>query len=709
MYQKLEPSFAFLPLDFSIGCWGADTVKAFQHPIRQLVMAILSLSDFHKSSIQGDIQINTLRGRLIHSSDGEPDEKKTKEVGAHQRAQLAELVNALHEEHYSIPEEVATKLRGTGLTAIEGCLEGLTVIKESVQFVGRQHWYRKASSEQHAQASQRIRAVIENLQQTRTVFLRDMTEGLVDAYGPVLENFSSGQGDRKRNLSGIIVCMNFQEHMINALKTTEALLTEIFNHFPAASRTRIWWPTSLKYAASWAIGKNNKAPAMAAGATDNPDEVQVGEATKAAQGKKEPILGAHRGYRPKARHPVGKAILGVYHWFTCDNGLYALRMVVVTLAISILAVLPNTAGFFYRERGLWGLIMAQTGLLVYMADFTFSVFSRLVGTIVGGLFGLLAWYIGSGGGPGNPYGLSAIMAAMLVIFLWIRLYLPPNLLQGGILAAATFLLVVAYSYVDTHTPTYGDPGVGYNVFWRRLLLVLIGIGAATIVQIFPRPPSAARHICKSLSRSFRTLSDHYALLLSCWNHPHADADGRALAEPIWMELTEILHLLEDPISNLRFEFSSSRFDSASLAQVRRICHVINNTLARLLVASSTLSPEYRTRLAQMTGFLDHRCIGEIMAVLGICEQSLRTGDAPPEILPTPLVRRALDYGRSFQNKNQAGYLLSTEMLRDEEYRGYCVALAAYIRFLGSVDDLVLVVKGVLGEAHLVAEDLAEEV
>jgi hypothetical protein len=448
MYQKLEPSFAFLPLDFSIGCWGADTVKSFQAPIRQLVMAILSLSDFHKSSIQGDIQINTMRGRLIESSDGESEEKKTKEVGAHQRAQLAELVNALHEEHYAIPKEVVEELRGIGLTAIEGCLEGLTVIKESLQFVGRQHWFRKSSSEEHQRASQRIGSVIERLQQTRTIFLRDMTEGLVDAYGPVLDNFSDHSG-QKRNLSGIIVCMNFQEHMVNSLNTTEALLAEISNHFPAASRTRVWWPTSLKYAARWAIGKNNKAPAMAAGATDDPDEVQVGEATKAAQEKKEPILGAHRGYRPKARHPVGRALLGIYHWFTCDNGLYALRMVVITLAIGILAVLPNTAGFFYRERGLWGLIMAQTGLLVYMADFTFSVFSRIVGTIVGGLVGLLAWYIGSGGGPGNPYGLSAIMAALLVIFLWIRLYLPPNLLQGGILAAATFLLVVAYSYVDT--------------------------------------------------------------------------------------------------------------------------------------------------------------------------------------------------------------------------------------------------------------------
>ncbi|KAL2812650.1 hypothetical protein BJX63DRAFT_396265 [Aspergillus granulosus] len=701
-YQKLEPSFAFLPLDFHIGPWGADTVKALQDPIRQLVVAILALSDFHRSSIKGDIQRNRLRERVLDTREGSPDEAKTKEVGAHQRAQLAELVNVLHEENYPIPEEVARQLRGTGLNGIEACLEGLTVIKESVEFIGRQHWYHKSTPAKHEQAYQRILTVLENLRESRTVFLRDMTEGLTDAYGPVLENLAA-DSHQPGNLSGIIVCMNFQEHMVTALDKTEALLAEVSNHFTSASRTRVWFPTSLKYAFAWAVGKNSKAPAMAAGETDNPDKAQVDEATKAAQEKKEPLLGARRGYRPRARHPVGKAILGIYHWFTSDEGLYALRMVIVTIAVSIPAVLPSTAGFFYRERGLWGLIMGQTCLLVYMADFTFSVLSRVAGTIGGGLLGLVAWYIGSGDGAGNPYGLSAICAAMLVIFLWVRLYLPPNLLQGGIIAAATFLLTVAYSYVDTHIPSYGNPGVGYTVFWRRLLLVLIGIGAATIVQISPHPPSAARHISRTLSRSLRTLSDHYALLLSCWTHPQAD--GRAIAEPIWMQLAEVLHMLQDPISNLRFEFSSSRFDSTSLGEVRRICHMINNTLARLLVASAALPQKYRDRLALMTGMLDHRCIGEVMAVVGLCEQALRTGDAPPEILPTPLVRRALEYGRS----HHKGYLLSSEMITDEDYRRYCVALAAYIRFLGSVDELVLVIKGVLGEAHLVADDLANQV
>lgn len=91
-----------------------------------------------------------------------------------------------------------------------------------------------------------------------------------------------------------------------------------------------------------------------------------------------------------------------------------------------------------------------------------------------------------------------------------------------------------------------------------------------------------------------------------------------------------------------------------------------------------------------------------MAVLGVCEQALRTGDAPPEILPTPLVRRAFEYGQGAEE-----HLLTADMVRDEDYRQYCVALATYVRFLGRVDELVLVIKGVLGEAHLVSRELID--
>ncbi|KAL4928080.1 uncharacterized protein BDV17DRAFT_298812 [Aspergillus undulatus] len=697
-YRKLEPSFGFLPLDFSVGGWGAEAVGAFKEPLRHLVAAILSLSDFHKGTIENRIQVNELQRSSIDDTDDEKFEKRSRKVGVHHLSQLAELVKGLQStERHTVDEDISKGLNAISISAMDACLQGLDVMGECIRFVGRQHWYHKSSIGKHEALDQRIQSVLDHIRHIRPVFLHDMTEFLVSGYAPLIEKGSPDQNDRPKQMAGIVLCMNFQEHMTNALDRTEALLAQMSSVFPLASRIRLWWPISLRYAARWMVGKNGKAPTVTPTTEDDPTEAPVDDASKAAQDK----LRVRRGYRPTTRHPLGKAIIGTYHWFTSDEGMYALRMVVVTIALSIPGLLPKTAGFYYREKGFWGLIMGQTGLLVYMADFTFSTLSRLVGTIVGGVLGLLAWYIGSGNGPGNPYGLSAVMAVMLIFFLWVRLYLPPNLLQGGIISAATFLLVVAYSYVDTHTPTYGNPGVGYNIFWRRLLLVLIGVAAATVVQILPHPPSAASHISKSLSRSIRTLSDHYALLLSCWGR--VGNEGKTITEPIWLELSESLVMLEGSLYNLQYEFSSSRFDSKSLGQVKQICHDINGVLARLLVASATLPQNYKDRLSQQMGVLDHRCIGEVMAVLGVCEQALRTGDAPPEILPTPLVRRAIEYGQTHQSE----YRLSVEMVRDEDYRSYCVALGAYVRFLGKIDELVLVIKGVLGEAHLVSRELID--
>ncbi|KAF9884969.1 hypothetical protein FE257_000879 [Aspergillus nanangensis] len=694
LYQAIEPAMAFLPIDFSVGCWGAADVASFKEPVRQAVAAILTLLEFHISRLHGEVRREEI---LRKYGDDDPaavidiGEKGFHEVGAHQLSRVAELLNGLRcPDSQPLPDEVIRGLVRSTESALETSLEALSVTKECIHLVNCRRWFWRASAAERATLYERSQTALDHLRKTRSSFTCEVTQSLIDGYS------TDGhlRDDRPDGLRGLVLGMVFEQHMSNMIDKTEILLARVSSTFHDNARTRLWWPLSLQYAASWLVaGKRAKAPVMAQATDDNPDDAS--DPTKAAQEK----LRMSRKYRTKRPSAVGRVVLGTYHWFTSNDGLFALRMVIVTIALGVPGVIPHTAGFYYREKGLWGLIMAQTGLLVYMADFTFSVLSRVVGTVAGGALGLLAWYIGSGNGPGNPYGLSAVMAVLLILFVWARLYLPPNLLQGGIMGAATFLLVVSYSYNDTHIPQYGNPGVGYTVFWRRLLLVLIGVATATIVQIFPRPPSAARHISKTLSHTIRSISDHYALLLSCWGRSRAE--GRLLAEPISLQVTESLVMLDGPIALLRFEFSSCRFDSESLGHVKELCHSLNRNVGRLLVLSDSLPPKFQERLARQTGLLDHQLIGEVMAVLGVCEQALKTGDAPPEILPTPLIRRSFEHWQLHLDETP----MSAEAVRDEDFRRYCVALSAYLKFLGTVDELVLVVKGVLGEAHLVSEEL----
>lgn len=256
---------------------------------------------------------------------------------------------------------------------------------------------------------------------------------------------------------------------------------------------------------------------------------------------------------------------------------------------------------------------------------------------------------------------------------------------------------------DSHIPQYGSPGVGYNVFWRRVVLVLVGMAAATIVQLFPRPPSASRHICKSLSNVIRSLSDHYAVLVSYWGQE--DRESRKFAEKISIGLAETLSSLEGPIGLLQFEFSSSAFDSKSLGQVKALCDEMNQNVGRMLYLCASLPVYLQNRLARSAGLVDHRTIGDTMAVLGVVEQALKTGDALPEVLPTPLLKRCLE---SWNSRN-VDVTLTMDLIRDENYRKFCVALSSYLKFLTSVDDLVLLMKEVLGEAHVVSREFIKEV
>lgn len=91
-----------------------------------------------------------------------------------------------------------------------------------------------------------------------------------------------------------------------------------------------------------------------------------------------------------------------------------------------------------------------------------------------------------------------------------------------------------------------------------------------------------------------------------------------------------------------------------------------------------------------------------MILLGLIEQALKTGDSP-EVLPIPLVQRCFEHWRS---KNME-LIMSAELIRDEDYRKFCVALNSYLNFLGAIDNLVLVVKEALGKPHVVSRNLLD--
>ncbi|GFF70690.1 uncharacterized protein C57A7.05 [Aspergillus udagawae] len=694
-YKAMEPAMGFLPLDFSRGRWNAADVKSLRQPVRQVLVSTVSLLDYHINRLSARASVDRVRaiskaGTPVSTSDGPRQEGKG-EVGQRQMMESLEMVEAM-----TSPESEALRsgtdaiLRESSGEILQVCEEVAGMAVECIHAVNSHRWLGLRTADRLDECQK----LLEKLRTVRDAFAEETTEKLIEKHGEIFDE----SGSLKRldtiggtSISSVMAGLAFEELVISVADALDQFLSQIVALLEARPKPRLWFPTSIEYAVGWVLRREARTPV--AGQSSDPDPDDPADQTDETQ---QLFRRISRGYRVKQRSGLGRVVLGTYHWFVSAEGLFALRMVVLTIALAVPAVIPSSAGFYYREKGLWGLIMGQTTLLVYMSDFTFSLICRAVGTVIGGVVGLVAWYIGSGHGPGNPYGLAAISVPIILIFMWGRLFLSPAMLQATIMSAATFFLVIGYSFADTQIPQYGNPGVGYSVFWRRLVLVFVGFAAALIVQIFPRPPSAARHICISLSNTLRRLTDHYALLLSCWARPNNDP---RMAEQLSIEVAERLAALSGPIALLGLEFSSSRFDSASLRQVQSLCQALNQNLGRLLLLSATLPLELQERLSRTSGVLEQRSIADVMAVLGVVAQAIKTGDPLPEVLPTPLTKRCYEYWRRSQLTEVMP--LQTDLIREKAYRRYCVAVMAYVKVLAAVDELVMVVKGELGEAHIV--------
>ncbi|KAJ5777025.1 hypothetical protein N7520_000271 [Penicillium odoratum] len=695
-YKKIMPALGFLPLDFSVGRWGADDIKSLKDPLRQASLTSLSLLEFFIARIGGEEKVEKLRSISTDKDDFSNDaidEKRPRSAGMRQLMESVRLVRAFQSpEHESLRLEMIEAMRITSEKILPACQEAVSVVADALHAVNSGRWFGRATKQSMDELTERVRSALEILKAERLAFASEFTEKLIQTNADIFDQSGKLKDLEDSSISrvrALTVAMVFQEHLLGVAGAWEQVLDQLVPLMTERQKTRLWLPNGLRYAVDWVLRQNSVAPVNVAQSSDADPEAVEAHSKAAHQS-----LRMSRGYRVKQRSGLGRAIIGTHHWLGNAEGMFALRMVVVTVALTIPAVIPSSAGFYYREKGLWALIMAQTSLVVYMPDFILALVSRTIGTVLGGVAGLVAWYIGSGNGNGNPYGLAAVLAVTLPMFMWGRIFFPPILLQAAIMGCATFILVVGYSYDDTHIAAYGNPGHGYTVFWRRLVLVLIGSAAALIVQILPSPPSASRHICKSLSNTIRSLSDHYALLLSCWGQP--DREEGLVAQELAFNVAGTLSTLDGPIALLRLEFSGSPFDSERLAQVKNLCQDLNQNLARLLFLSASLPEHFQNRLATHSGLLDHRNIGEIMAVLGVVEQALKTGDALPEVLPTPLLKRSFE----FWQKHQGELTLTTDLIRDDDYRKFCVAISSYLKFLAAVDDLVLVMKGTLGESHI---------
>ncbi|EJP70130.1 protein (fungal and plant) [Beauveria bassiana ARSEF 2860] len=712
-YAQLQPNIAFLPLDVSRGQWSPDDVKSVYIRFQDVLAATFALLDFQIARVSSQDKIDKLRDMVnlpqTASSDGK--EAKPRDPRRAKILQNPDLIHALIAPGTIVgSEDMHDALHGSSEAVLDITTDAISHLVEALNLVNMNRWFvSKSARARFPQAAIALRQIGTKLTQAREACIADTTKAAIDIHGNLFDDnglIKTEMKDESKKIAGLVIAFVIEEHIIVTATAYEKLTAEVAQLLETRTTNQVWGP--LKRLFTPDPRQETGAPALSGQTVTDPDRIQ--RQTREVERRIKVVSKGH-GIPKKRGNLIARAVAAVSGWLTAPGSLYALRVVIVTIATGIPAVIPHTAGFYYREKGIWTLVTAQTCILMYMSDFTFSIITRTVATVFGGIAGLVIWYISAGTGGGNPYGLGAALPFGIVLFVWARLWLPQAYLQGTGLGASTFAMVIGYSWDMHHLSTYGLPGLGYTTFWRRLVTVLIGFAAALIVQMLPKPPSGTRHVAKTLANSLHKISDHYALLISHWGSGSVVGDDysgvRNVITSAGLGLGQKLYALNDPIAMLKYETSMSPFDKTSLRRVQELLISMNQSLTKVMLAGTTLPPEYQQRLIKTSGIADDACISKIMSVLVLAKQSLRSGAPLPERLPTPLIATCyLDFGV------RHGFVeLRREYMESEDFRSYCVALSAYLTFLHTADDLVLLLKETVGESHIVHDwsELSEEV
>lgn len=158
------------------------------------------------------------------------------------------------------------------------------------------------------------------------------------------------------------------------------------------------------------------------------------------------------------------------------SAMYALKAGILGCLTSLPAFLASSSSFYYYNRGIWATIMAQMTLAVFSGDTFSSWLSRIIASFWGGIVGLAMWYIGSGNGKGNPYGLAAVTAVIFPLACFYRVHYPVVLTT--VVFTTSMCLVVGYSYLNGHLFRLTNASWGWDVAWLRFVCVVIGITCA---------------------------------------------------------------------------------------------------------------------------------------------------------------------------------------------------------------------------------------
>lgn len=326
---------------------------------------------------------------------------------------------------------------------------------------------------------------------------------------------------------------------------------------------------------------------------------------------------------------------------------------IVTVLVALPSLLRSSAGWSYRNRAIWPLIMSQLVTARHRGEVLFGLFTRAIATFLGAIIGLIIWYIASGNGIANHYAMAVVTAVAFPIVMLGRLNFPGPPITP-IITCVTVALIVGYSWQDARNPIPGNPGIGWDVAWRRFIEVLIGAAASYVMAVLPPSSSMRTYFRLSHATTIRETGALFCTAVTIAATPSQRHDLPRVQAQLLAVRAKIrrLALLKGSISyewSLRGKWPVRRYSELERIELR---------VLRLLTHTTTiyehLGPAYTRALLDRTHFLDPLFLADCIAVLSMCTTSLRTRQPLPQIVPV-LIDRYLSTALGFKVRKEAQF------------------------------------------------------
>ncbi|KAL7316809.1 hypothetical protein PS15m_003250 [Mucor circinelloides] len=197
----------------------------------------------------------------------------------------------------------------------------------------------------------------------------------------------------------------------------------------------------------------------------------------------------------------------IVNWAKSVDAVFAFKTSAGFTLLSLPAFLASSATWFFAWRGQWATITLMLWMFPMAGMFFFTVILRVLGTVLGGVAGIIVWEITRG----NPYGLSVLMFFVMIPLYYI--FFTSQIMNiVAIMTQITLILVVImeYTYVVSGAPTFDSVEI---VAGKRMLLVIIGVAAAAVLAVFPKAVTGRVELRKRISRTIQDLSKLYGILV----------------------------------------------------------------------------------------------------------------------------------------------------------------------------------------------------